>query len=302
MPRPIWSGAISFGLVSIPVKMFNAVNRKSVSFNQLDSRDLQRIRYRKVNAESGEEVPDDLIVKGYEYTKGNYVVVDPDELEPFIPSATRSIDLEEFVALDDIDPLYFDSAYYLTPDKVPKPYKLLVEAMEQAGKVGIGRFVMRGKQYAAAVRAVDGHLVLSTLVHADELVAPESIDDLNLDGVDVNDREVSMAQQLVESLAGPFEPERFRDEYREQVLDLIHKKAEGQEFEPVAPAASAPAVVDLMAALEASVKAAKEARGRHPTARPAPAKGKGEAAAKARQDEEVEAKPAKARSRARKSA
>jgi len=267
MPRPIWSGTISFGLVSIPVKLFNAVQRKSVSFNQLDARDRQRIRYRKVNAETGEEVPDDLIVKGFEHRKGQYVVVDPDELEPFLPAATRSIDLDEFVDLREIDPIFFDSAYYLAPDRVPKPYRLLVEAMEQAGKVAIGRFVMRNKQYVAAIRAKEGHLLLSTMSYADEVVDPSTIDELaDLDQVEVTERELQMAAQLVESLSGPFEPEQYRDAYREQVLDLIERKAQGEELQPVVPAAVAPAVVDLMAALEASVQAAKAARDRHPSA------------------------------------
>ena len=266
MPRPIWSGAISFGLVSIPVKLYNAVNRKTVSFNQLDSRDNQRIRYRKVNAESGEEVPDDLIVKGYEVSKGRYVVVDPDELEQFMPTVTRSIDLDEFVDLNEIDPLYFDSPYYLAPDKVVKPYALLARAMEEAGKVGVGRFVMRNKEYVAAVRPVDGRLVLSTMVHADEVVNPTSIDELSdLDDVDVSDKELKMAEQLVESLAGEFELDRYPDNYRVQVLDLIEKRAAGEEIEVPERAEAAPQVVDLMAALEASVKAAKEARGRHPS-------------------------------------
>jgi len=269
MPRPIWSGSISFGLVSIPVKLFNAVNRKGVSFNQLDERDLSRIRYRKVSASTGEEVPDEHIVKGYELSKDHYIVVDPDELEPFLPVPTRSIDLEEFVDLADIDPIYFDSAYYLAPDKVAKPYALLVEAMKSAGKVAIGRFVMRNKQYVAAIRSVDGHLVLSTMVYADEIVSANGIDELGeVEAVELNDRERTMAEALVESLAAAFEPEKYHDAYREQVLELIEKKAAGEELPSVAPVASAPAVVDLMAALEASVQAAKQARERHPSGRP----------------------------------
>jgi len=267
MPRPIWSGAISFGLVSIPVKLYNAVNRKSVSFNQLDSRDNQRIRYRKVNAETGDEVPDDVIVKGYEFSKGRYVVVDPDELEQFMPTVNRSIDLDEFVNLNEIDPLFYDSPYYLAPDKVPKPYALLARAMEEAGKVGVGRFVMRNKEYVAAVRPVDGRLVLSTMVHADEVVDPKSIEELEgLDQVEISPKELKMAEQLVESLAGPFELERYPDSYRLQVLDLLEKRAAGEEIEVPERPASAPQVVDLMAALEASVKAAKDARSRHPAA------------------------------------
>ncbi len=301
MPRPIWSGAISFGLVSIPVKLFNAVSRKSVSFNQLDSRDNQRIRYRKVNAETGEEVPDDVIVKGYEITKGHYVVVDPDDLEQFLPTATRSIDLDEFVDLAEIDPLFYDSPYYLAPDKVVKPYALLARAMEEAGKVGVGRFVMRNKEYVAAVRPVDGRLVLSTMVHADEVVDPASIDELDdVADVEISPKELQMAEQLVESLAGDFEPSRYRDEYREQVLELIEKRAAGEEIEMPERAPTAPQVVDLMAALEASVKAAKDARRRHPTAAAADeAKGPRKAAAKAAP---TKAAAAKAPARKRKSA
>lgn len=280
MPRPVWSGTISFGLVAIPVKLFHAVSKKSVSFNQLDDRTMSRIKLRKVSSETGEDVPDEHIVKGYEITKGRYIVVDPDELEPFIPAATRSIDLQEFVDLDEIDPVYFDTPYILAPDKTPKPYALLARAMEQANKVAVGRFVMRNKQYVAALRAVDGVLLMSTMVFADEVVPASSIDELHeLDDIDVNDKEVLMAEALVESLSADFEPAKYRDEYREQVLDLIERKAAGEEFEAPAPAASAPAVVDLMAALEASVKAAKAARSRHPAGGPealdeAPAKAK----------------------------
>ena len=277
MPRPVWSGTISFGLVAIPIKMFHAVSKKSVSFNQLDERPLSRIRLKKVSADTGEDVPDENIVKGYEISKGQYVVVDPDELEPFIPSATRSIDLEEFVDLDEIDPVYFDSPYILAPDKAPKPYALLAQAMETAGKVAIGRFVMRNKQYVAALRAQDGRLLMSTMVFADEVVDSSGIEELDvLDEIDVSAKEVSMAEALVESLSAPFEPGKYRDEYREQVLGLIERKAGGEEFELPTVEREAPKVVDLMAALEASVQAAKEARKRHPAGGPeagaAPAK------------------------------
>jgi DNA end-binding protein Ku len=276
MPRPIWSGTISFGLVSIPVKMFNAVSKKSVSFNQLDSRTMSRIRMKKTSAEDGTDVSDENIVKGYEVSKGRYVVVDPDELEQFMPVATRTIDLDEFVELNEIDPIYFDSPYYVTPDKVTKPYALLARAMEESGKVAIGRFVMRNKQYTAAIRAVDGRLVLSTMVYGDEIVQPSAIDEFeSLDDVELADRELAMAEQLVESLTGSFEPERYHDTYREQVVDLIERKAAGEVIEAAAPVPTAPAVVDLMAALEASVQAAKSARSRHPAAHeaePAPVK------------------------------
>jgi DNA end-binding protein Ku len=265
MARPVWSGTISFGLVAIPVKLFHAVRRQSVSFNQLDDRNMARIRYRKVNAETGEEVGDDHIVKGYEISKGRYVLVDPDELEPFMPAATKSVDLEEFVDLVDIDPVYFDTAYHLAPDGPPKPYVLLARAMEASGKVAIGRFVMRNKQYTAAIRAEDGRLVMSTLAYADEVIDPADIDELQgLADIEVNDKEVAMAEALVDSLAADFEPEKYRDEYREEVMALIQMKADGEEFEAPEAAAEKPKVVDIMAALEASVAAAKEARTRHP--------------------------------------
>ena len=269
MPRPVWSGTISFGLVAIPIKLFHGVSKKSVSFNQLDDRTMSRIRLKKVSADTGEDVPDEHIVKGYELTKGRYVVVDPDELEPFIPSATKSIDLEEFVDLDEIDPVYFDTPYIVAPDKTPKPYVLLARAMEEAGKVAIGRFVMRNKQYVAALRAQDGKLLMSTMVFADEVVKIDAIDELDgLDEIDVSSKEVKMAEALVASLSAAFEPDKYRDEYREQVLDLIERKAGGEEFEAPAAVAAPPKVVDLMAALEASVKAAKDARKRHPAGGP----------------------------------
>ena len=279
MPRPVWTGTISFGLIAIPVKLYHAVRKQSVSFNQLDDRTMARIRYQKVSALDGETVPDDHIVKGYEVSKDRYVVVDPDELEPFIPSVTKTVDLEEFVDLAEIDPVYFDSAYYVAPGTNPKPYVLLARAMEEAGKVAIGRFVMRNKQYTAAIRAEEGRLVMSTLAYADEVVDPTTIEELQgLDQIDVSPKEVAMAESLVDSLTAAFEPEKYRDEYREQVLDLIQIKASGEEFTLPEEAVEKPKVVDLMAALEASVKAAKQARGRHPSskgdaaAEPVPAK------------------------------
>jgi DNA end-binding protein Ku len=266
MARPVWSGTISFGLVAIPIKLYNAVRRQSVSFNQLDERNMARIRYRKVNAETEDEVSDEHIVKGYEVSKGRYVVVDPDELEPFMPVATKSVDLEEFVDLSEIDPVYFDTAFHLAPDGPPKPYVLLARAMEASGKVAIGRFVMRNKQHTAAIRAQDGRLVMSLLAYADEVVDQSEISELQgLDDVDVSAKEITMAESLVESLTADFEPAKYHDEYREQVMALIRMKADGEEFEMPEVAAEKPKVIDIMAALEASVKAAKDARSRHPS-------------------------------------
>jgi DNA end-binding protein Ku len=300
MPRPMWSGAISFGLVNVPVKLFNAVSRKSVSFNQIDRRTQSRIRYKKVSAADGSEVPSQEIVKGYELSTGEFVLIDDEELANLDPEATRSIDIEEFVELSDIDPVFYDAAYYLAPDKgAAKAYKLLASAMEQTGKVALARFVMRTKQYLAAIRARDGMLVLSTMVYADEVNEPLEIPELDeLTTVDVNDREVTMAEQLIDSLSAAFKPEQYHDTHREQVLDL---KAAGEEIivAPVAPAAEK--VVDLMAALEASVAAAKESRKRHPTNRSSE-KAADEVSVEAVATEQPEEKPKRTSARKRKSA
>jgi len=272
MARSVWSGSISFGMISIPVKLFTAVRPKAVSFNQLDDRNMGRIRYQKVAEDSGEVVPPEHIVKGVEISKGRYVIVDPDELAPFVPLPTKSIDLEEFVDVAEIDPIFFESPYYVAPAAGAKPYALLTRALERTGKAGIARFVMRGRRYVAALRAIDGRLMLSTLAYADEIVPVEAVEDLaGLDAVEVSPREARMAETLVESLTAPFDPTKYADDYRVQVLELIARKAAGEEFELPAPSGGEPRIVDLMAALEASVEAAKESRQRHPTARPAPA-------------------------------
>ncbi|HLM29668.1 MAG TPA: Ku protein [Acidimicrobiales bacterium] len=269
MPRAMWSGAISFGLVNIPIKMFTAVSRKSVSFNQIDTRTGSRIQYRKVSAADGEEVASEQIAKGYQLSSGEYVLVGDDELAALDPEATRTIDIEQFVDLEEIDPIYYDSPYYIAPDKAArKPYALLTRAMEEEGKVALARFVMRSKQYLAALRPKDGVLVMSTMVYADEVNDPKELGEFDdVAEVDVSDRELRMASQLVESLTEPFEPERFEDTYRNQVLELIERKAAGEELvAPPTPVAEEK-VVDLMAALEASVREAKESRKRHPTAK-----------------------------------
>ena len=271
MARSIWSGTISFGLISIPVKLFTAVRHKGVSFNQLDDRNMGRIRYQKVSEADGEVVPAEFIVKGVEISRGRYVIVDPDELAPFVPLATKSIDVDQFVDLSEIDPVFFETSYYVAPAATgAKPYALLARALEGSGKVAIVRFVMRSRQYTAALRAVAGRLVMSTLAYADEVVPVEEVDELHgLDAVDVSDREVRMAEMLVESLTAEFDLSKYEDDYRVQVLDLIARKAAGEEFELPAASGEAPRIVDMMEALEASVAAAKAARQRHPTARPA---------------------------------
>ena len=270
MPRAIWSGAISFGLVSIPVKLYNAVSRKNVSFNQIDSRTGARIRYKKVSDADGEEVPSEAIVKGYQMASGEYVLLDDAELSALDPEASRTVEIEQFVELPEIDPIYYDAAYYAAPDKAArKPYALLVQAMEEQQRVAIARFVMRSKQYLAVLRADDGVLVLSTMVYADEVNDPLELSELDgVDEAEVTERELTMARSLVDSLTEPFDPDRFKDEYRHRVLDLIERKAAGEELVAAPAPAAEEKLVDLMAALEESVREAKEARGRHPTAKP----------------------------------
>ncbi|HYZ99531.1 MAG TPA: Ku protein [Acidimicrobiales bacterium] len=269
MPRAMWSGAISFGLVNIPIKLFTAVSRKNVSFNQIDTKTGSRIQNRKVSAATGEEVPSEAIAKGYPLSSGEYVLVGDDELAALDPEATRTIDIEQFVDLTEIDPVYYDSAYYVAPEKAAqKPYALLTRAMEEQGKVAVARLVMRTKQYLAALRPKDGMLVMSTMVYADEVNDPKQLEGVDGVGeVEVAERELRMAEQLIESLTEPWEPGRYEDTHRNQVLELIERKAAGEEVVATAAPAAEEKVVDLMAALEASVAEAKEARSRHPSAK-----------------------------------
>lgn len=271
MPRAVWNGSISFGLVTIPVKLYNAVSRKSVSFNQIDTRTGSRIKYKKVSAADDEEVPPEAIARGYEHVKGSYVLVDDDELAALLPKSDRMIGIEAFVDEDDIEPIFYDTAFHVAPASgFEKPYALLEQAMKESGRVALARFVRNNKEYLAALRPRGGRLELSTMVYADELVDPESIDELTkVSDVEVGDEEVEMARQLIESLAADFQPERYEDTYRTQLTELLERKAAGEEI--VAPSAGEQPdtkVVDLLSALEASVEAAKEARGRHPSSRP----------------------------------
>lgn len=261
MPRTIWTGAISFGLVNVPIRLFTAIRSKDIRFRQLAAEDHSRVRQKRVSEATGEEVAYSDIVKGYELSPGQYVVLTPDELESLDPEASRTIDIEDFVQLDQIDPIHFDRPYYLAPrdESAAKPYRLLAEAMERSERVAVARFVMRTKQYLAAIRAVDGILLLSTMNYADEIVSPSEIDGLEvLDGVEVKDRELEMAEQLIESLTTDFDPERYEDEYRARVLEMIEAKAQGEEIVAQAAPSDEGEVVDLMAALEESIAAAKQ--------------------------------------------
>ena len=260
MPRAIWSGAISFGLVNIPVKLYSAVSKKTVRFHQIDAESGQRIRQQRVNPGSGEEVPYEQIVKGYEISPDRYVTITPEELESLEPQKTRTIDIEEFVDLEQIDPIYYDHPYYLAPDKgAAKAYKLLLDAMEEADKVAIARVVIRSKENLVALRSYGGAITMETMLFPDEVTQPESIEELSaVDGdVKTTKRELDMAKQLIESLSGDFDPSGYRDEYRERVLDLIERKAAGETITIEEPVAEQKEVPDLMAALEASISASK---------------------------------------------
>jgi DNA end-binding protein Ku len=258
----MWSGAISFGLVNVPVKLYSAVSKKTVRFNQLNAETGNRIQQKRVDPETGEEVGYDQIVKGYELTKDRYVVLTPDELDALDPAKTRTVDIEDFVDLDEIDPVYYDHPYYLVPDKgASKAYALLLGAMKEANKVAIARVVLRSKEQLVAIRpSGDGDvLMMETMLFHDEVVPSDAIDDMPDAGdLKATDRELKMAQQLIDSLSSEFDPTRYRDEYREQVLELIERKASGEEI-VVQPEAEEPArVPDLMAALEASLAAVKD--------------------------------------------
>lgn len=254
MPNAIWTGSISFGLVSVPVRVVSATKSQDVRFNQLEEGSNSRIRYRKVSEASGEEVPNDRIRKGYEISPGQYVVVGDDEIRSLAPKASRMIEIEDFVDLDEIDPLYFEQPYYLTPDPTAlKPYQLLVEAMTMLRKVAIGRVVMRSKESLVAIRPLDDVLCLETMRYADEVLPRSGLLGDDMAAAEPSERELAMAHQLVEALSAHFEPDRYHDQYREQLRELIDRKAAGEEI-VAEPAAEEPgAVLDLMAALEASL-------------------------------------------------
>jgi DNA end-binding protein Ku len=297
MARAIWSGAISFGLVNVPVKLYSATSPKTVRFHQLSSKTGARIRQKRVDPTTGEEVPYEEIVKGYEITPDRYVLVTTEELDALDPKATKTIDIEEFVDLAEIDPIYYDHSYYLAPTAGgAKAYRLLLDAMRESGKVGIGRVVLRTKQQLCALRPTGDVLTLSTMLFGDEVLSPDRLDEL--DGIaeaEATARELTMAQQLIDSLSSEFDPTRFRDEYRDRVLDLIERKASGEQI-TVEPQAEEPeAAPDLMAALEASLAAVNSDSSDEPA--PAPkakprkraasssdngAKGSGKKAAKAK--------------------
>jgi len=261
MARAIWSGSISFGLLNVPVKLYSAVARRGISLREIRESDGARIRHRRVAEGTEEEVPYGEIVKAFEITPDRYVPLSKDEMAALAPEKTRAIEVQDFVDLDQIDPIYFDSPYYLGPaEGAEKAYSLLAQAMQESGKVAIARFVFRNKEHLAALRPGDGVLTLTTMRFADEVVAPSELEDvLPSKQPKVAKQEVEMAEQLIESLTREFDPSAYSDEYREQLLALIERKAEGKDV-MAAPAPEAPkatAAPDLMSALEESIAAVK---------------------------------------------
>jgi DNA end-binding protein Ku len=263
MPRAIWTGSISFGLLNVPVKLYSAVSSRQISFRELRAEDHSRVRHKRVAEEDGEEVPYDKIVKGYEIAPEQYVILSRDELEDMAPKKTKAIQIEDFVDLDEIDPIYFDRPYYLGPQLgAERAYALLATAMGEQRKVAIARFVMRNKESLAAIRADSKGevLTLATMRFADEVVPPDQLDGLLGEETDVEPakKEIDMAKALIDSLASDFDPSAYKDEYREELLGLIERKARGEDVVSVDEEAPKPTKApDLMAALEESLAAVK---------------------------------------------
>jgi DNA end-binding protein Ku len=256
--RPLWKGAITFGLISIPVRLYSAVEDKTLKFHMLHDEDGGRIRYQRTCAKCGKEVSWDDIVKGYEYSKDHYVIFTEDELQALDVDSIRAVDVVSFVPLTDIDPIYFNKTYYVAPEPSGlKAYRLLAEALEAEGQVGVAKVALREKEHLSTIRLKDGVFVLETMHWPDEIREP-AFDELDRH-VDVRDQEVKMARQLIQQLSGEFHPEEFEDEYRVRLQEIAEKKVEGEEITVAAQPAEEPAeVVDLMEALKASVAQAKD--------------------------------------------
>jgi DNA end-binding protein Ku len=255
VPRAIWTGVISFGLVSVPVRMFTATESKELKFHFLDKRDLAPIGYDKVNKETGESVAADDIIRGFEVDKGRFVELTEEDIDRLDVELTHSIDICDFVSIDEIDPLYFRKGYYLLPQEgAEKPYRLLVKALEETGRVAIAKVVIRNKQHLAAIRPFNDTLVLETMYYADEVRQPEEAPKPQ-----VRAPEVEMAKTLIENLAAKWEPDKYHDRYRTELLDLLEKKAEGAPL-PEPKAEEGGEVVDLMEALRRSVEETKRKR------------------------------------------
>ena len=266
MPRAIWSGAISFGLVNVPVKLFSATEEKDIHFHQMSPKG-HRIKYKRVDERTGREVEYRDIVKGYEVSKGKFVTITPEELAAADPEKSHTVDIEDFVDLEEIDPIYFLSTYYVAPGKGgEKPYALLREAMERSGRIAIGRFVMRTKEYLVALRPSDDVIMLHTMYFPDEIRATSGLG-IPSKRTKATDRELKMARQLVDSLSVDFDPAKYKDEHRQKVLALIKRKGQGKEIDVGEPAAKSAEVVDLFEALKSSLDSPQKRAKKKPAKR-----------------------------------
>jgi DNA end-binding protein Ku len=301
MARAIWSGSISFGLLNVPVKLYSAVARRGIALREIRESDGARIKHRRVAEGTDEEVPYEKIVKAFEISPDRYVPLSKEELSSLDPKKTRAIEVQDFVEIAEIDPIYFDSPYYLGPaDGAEKAYALLAQAMERSGKVAIARFVFRNKEHLAAIRPGDGALTLTTMRFADEVVPVSELDDvLPEEEPKIGKREVDMAEQLIDSLTRRFDPGAYRDEYREELLAMIERKAAGEEVMAAPSEEREPTKApDLMAALEESIAAVQGERDGKATKKPAakkrPSKAKAKkAATKKRSGSRAKAKSSK---------
>jgi len=300
MARAIWKGSISFGLVNIPVGLFTAEERDEVNFRQLDRRNMSPIGYRKYNKESGAEVTQDEIVRGYEYEPGHYVVVSDDDVAQANPEASKTVEITDFVELGEIDPMYYDKPYFLAPiGKAGKGYALLRETLKRSKKVGIAKVVIRTRQYLAALMPVGKVLVLEILRYPEEIRSPDDLElpDEDLTAAGVNPRELEMAERLVEGMTEPWDPTRYRDEYRDDLMAMIRRKAETGEVVAAAGAGRDDEggrgdVIDIMSLLKRSVQETSKVRTK--PASPVRKRAKGEA----KQAADTEAKPAPKRRKA----
>jgi DNA end-binding protein Ku len=259
-PRSIWSGAISFGLVNVPVKLYSATAKKNIKFHQLHDADGVRLQQKRVCPADNQEVDYDHVVKGFEVSRGRYIVVSPEELEAIDPKSTGAIEIEDFVDLSSIDPIYFEHSYYLAPENgAEKPYVLLLRAMSNLNKAAIAKVVIRQKQYLAALRPIGSVLSMVTLLFADEIVDPGKLEELSYADIEIDKKQMEMAERIIDAQSADFKAEEYRDEYRQSVIALIERKARGMEVvtQPKFEKKGAK-VVDLTSALEASLAKATE--------------------------------------------
>lgn len=278
MPRALWKGAVSFGLVTIPIKVFTATDEKDVSFNMLHKTDNARVRQQRVCSEDGDILEMSDIVKGYEIAPGQYVTLDADDFDKVPVNTTHTIEITDFVPADQIDPIYYQKTYYLEPDKIgAKPFALLKAVLTDSKLVALAKVTLRQKEQLCTLRVYENTIAMETMFYADEI---RSTEDIDVPSLDLSENELKMAKSLVDMLTGDFDPEKYDDNYREALLELIEQKSQGQEITRPAPVAGK--VTDLMEALRASVEAARKGRA-------------GDAAPEPEEREDAQQKPARRR-------